>query len=114
MPTTQSALRAGRAKTGTGVPVPLQIFLDERAACDLQMPPYDMTEFARQPRRDHAPLSFGRVLLAQAVRLPAAGRLKPALYNTAYLYPIGLLHSTANAIFPGLLIGVADIRTGDG
>ncbi len=27
MPTTQSALRAGRAKTGTGVPCPYKFFL---------------------------------------------------------------------------------------
>jgi len=32
MPTTQSALRLGVLKTGTGFPLPLQIFLDERAA----------------------------------------------------------------------------------
>src|SRR5258706_7295966 len=77
------------------------------------MPPYDMTEFARQLRRDHAPLSLGRVLLAQAVRLPAAGRLKPAPYNTAYLYPIGLVQSTATQSCQGLLIGIADVRVGD-
>src|SRR5882757_4144284 len=78
------------------------------------MPPYEITEFARHLRRDHTPLSLGRVLLAQAVRLPAAGRLKPALYNTAYLYPIGLLHSTATQSSQGLLIGIADVRAGDG
>jgi hypothetical protein len=29
-------------------------------------------------------------------------------YNATNFYPIGLLHSTFNAIFPGLLIRIAD------
>jgi hypothetical protein len=34
--------------------------------------------------------------------------VKPVLYNATDFYPIGLLHSTFNAIFPGLLIRIAD------
>jgi hypothetical protein len=53
---------------------------------------------------------FARQLKDKAARLRRLGRLKPALYNTADLYPIGLLHSTATAIFPGLLIRIADVE----
>src|SRR5258708_5186337 len=100
MPTTQSALRAGRAKTGTGVPCPYKFFL-MRAACDLQTPPYDMTEFARQLRRGHAPLSLGRVLLAQAVRLPAAGRLKARALQHCLLVSNRIATLDRYSIFPG-------------
>ncbi len=42
-----------------------------------------------------------------ATAMRQAGK-KPAPTTLLNFYPIGLLHSTFNAIFPGLLIRIAD------
>jgi hypothetical protein len=47
-------------------------------------------------------------------RALTTGRAKARPYNTADLYPIGLLHSTANAIFPRLTNQDCRRRAGDG
>jgi hypothetical protein len=58
-------------------------------------------------KRLHKP-ELAREMAKEVAASLALGRTEARPYNATDLYPIGLLHSTVNAIFPGLPIRIAD------
>ena len=58
-------------------------------------------------KRLHTP-ELAREIAKEVAASLALGRAEARPYNATDLYPIGLLHSTVNAIFPGLPIRIAD------